>query len=213
MRRASCEHLSWVVSRNEIRITKEELGRCSWGQSTLQCSEEIKLLPKSYTRLISSLNRSLFAREMHLSATIQHSNMVMIIGATIEGELIILTELMETNLKTVLETHPSRKVMSSILQDVALTLNYLHLQLRTDPLVLRNVSSPNILLDSSTTTVWKEKLSDFGALNFDSTLASMSPGNPFYAAPETPTPSEQSPKMDVLSYGILIAEMILGNVP
>ena len=129
--------------------------------------------------LISPVNRSLFAREMHLSATIQHSNLVMFIGATIEGEPIFLTELMETNQKTVLETHPSRKVMSSILQDVALTLNYLHHQ-RPDPLVLRNVSSPNILLDSSTTTVWKEKLSDFGARNFDSTLASVSPDNPFY---------------------------------
>ena len=39
------------------------------------------------------------------------------------------------------------------------------------------------------------------------------PGNPIYAAPEASSPHQHSPKMDVYSYGILLLEMCLRELP
>ena len=38
-------------------------------------------------------------------------------------------------------------------------------------------------------------------------------GNPTYAAPEANSPSEQGPKMDVYSYGVLLLEMCTRKFP
>ena len=39
------------------------------------------------------------------------------------------------------------------------------------------------------------------------------PGSPAYAAPEADIPSQQSPKMDVYSYGVLLLEMCSQRFP
>ena len=44
-----------------------------------------------------------FSREIKMAAQICHPNLLQFIGATMEGELIILTELMPTSLRAVLE--------------------------------------------------------------------------------------------------------------
>ena len=38
-------------------------------------------------------------------------------------------------------------------------------------------------------------------------------GNPSYAAPEANDPSQQSPKMDIFSFGVLLMEMLTGEFP
>lgn len=39
------------------------------------------------------------------------------------------------------------------------------------------------------------------------------PGNPAYAAPEADTPANQSPKMDIFSFGVLLMEMVVRRLP
>ena len=56
--------------------------------------------------LVSQYNRQLFNREMHMAAHVCHPNLVQFIGASLEGEPIILTEIMTTSLRAVLEVVP-----------------------------------------------------------------------------------------------------------
>ena len=106
-------------------------------------------------------------------------------------EMIILMELMPTSLRRELEREympPSQ--VSSIGLDVARALNYLH-QMQPDPIIYRDISSANVFLEP----------------------LPMCPGNPTYAAPEASDPHMQSPKMDIFSFGILLIEMLTGELP
>ena len=157
-------------------------------------------------------------REMNIAALMRHPNILLFIGATLGQECVILTELMQTSLRAVLEEKEinklsmSRQEVSNIAMDVGKALNYLHL-MKPDAIIHRDVSSANVLLECSGTDVWKAKLSDFGSSNFARLVKTAGPGNFTYAAPESSDPELQSPKMDVFSYGILLLEMSHGYFP
>ena len=85
--------------------------------------------------------------------------------------------------------------------------------MRPDPIIHRDVSSANVLLEPIGSGNWKAKVSDYGSANFLSKVITMGPGNASYAAPESFNPKLQSPKMDVYSYGILLLEMATGQFP
>ncbi|KAL5509644.1 hypothetical protein EMCRGX_G005044 [Ephydatia muelleri] len=120
-------------------------------------------------------------------------------------------ELMPTNLRSIIVALPRDHVIT-IGMDVARGLNYLHL-MRPDPIIHRDVSSANVLLEPIGPGNWKAKVSDYGSANFLSKVITMGPGNASYAAPESFNPKLQSPKMDVYSYGILLLEMATGQFP
>ena len=42
---------------------------------------------------------------------------------------------------------------------------------------------------------------------------SVNPGNPVYSAPESSQPTQHTPAMDVYSYGVLLIEMIIRQLP
>ena len=70
---------------------------------------------------------------MSIAAKLRHPNLLLFIGATMEGELVILTELMPTSLRKELEKRElSREQVISIGQDVSCGLSYMH-QLETTP--------------------------------------------------------------------------------
>ena len=62
--------------------------------------------------ILSAHNVSLFKREMNMAARIRHPNLLQFIGATIRGELIILTELMPTNLRRELESRQENDIIA-----------------------------------------------------------------------------------------------------
>lgn len=205
----------WVIERSEIHLTDQELGRGGWATVNIALFRGTRVAAKSiHNQILSRHNRQLFMREMNMAARIRHPNLVQFIGATQEGEMIILTELMHTSVRKVLEDGSSMSVeqAKSISLDVARALNYLHL-MTPDPIIHRDISSANVLLEPTPNGGWKAKVTDYGSVNFLQSLRTVGPGNPTYAAPEANDPSLQSPKMDIFSFGILLIEMLTGELP
>ena len=204
----------WAVDREEIQLTGETLGRGGWAEVRVAKFRGAWVAAKClYGQIISHYNRGLFIREMNVAARIRHPNLLLFIGATLQGELTILTELMSTSLRALLEQGelPQRQLIS-IAYDVVKALNYLHL-MRPDPIIHRDVSSANVLLDQGHGNSWKAKLSDYGSVNFLRQVETVSPGNPTYAAPEANNPAQQSNKMDIFSFGVLLVEMCTARFP
>ena len=203
-----------VVNREEIQLTDQELGRGGWAVVRVAKFRGLRVAAKClHTLIVSDYNRQLFVREMSIAARVRHPNLVQFIGAMMEGEPIILTELMATSLRAVLERRPFNPAQTtSISLDVARALNYLHL-MHPDPIIHRDISSANVLLEPGPNNSWRAKVSDYGSANFLQQLRTAGPGNPTYAAPEADIPSQQSPKMDVYSYGVLLLEMCSRRFP
>ena len=204
----------WMVERGEIQLTQRELGRGGWAAVKVAEFRGLQVAAKClHAIIISDYNRQLFVREMSIAAKLRHPNLVQFIGATLEGEPVILTELMASSLRAVLERGPLEPAhITSVARDVARALNYLHLT-RPDPILHRDVSSANVLLNPGPGGRWLAKLSDYGSANFTRQVRTAGPGNPSYAAPEAAVPSQQSPKMDVFSFGVLLVEMATRRFP
>ena len=207
---------SWLVHRDEINLTEEELGRGGWGVVKVATFRGARIAAKClYGALNYGYWQNVFSREMNMAARIRHPNLLQFIGATLEGELIILTELMPTSLRAVLERAreplPHQEI-STIGLDVARALNYLHL-MRPTPLIHRDVSSANVLLELHPNDSWKAKVSDYGSVNLLQNLRTVGPGSPVYAAPEANIPPLQTPKMDIFSFGVLLVEMCTACFP
>ncbi|XP_041379043.1 seven transmembrane domain-containing tyrosine-protein kinase 1-like [Gigantopelta aegis] len=152
---------------------------------------------------------------MRLLHESRHPNLLQFVGATRVGTPIILSELMPTSLRKEIEKSLlTRPQIIKIAQDISAALNYLHLW-RPHPILHRDVSSPNVLLEPCGSGIWKGKLSDYGSANVVQSISANSvvPGNPFYSAPEAQFPEQHSPAMDVFSFGVLLMEMILRQPP
>ena len=207
----------WVVNKDEVTLTKEELGRGSYAVVTVGIFRGLRVAVKSlHTIIISNYNRGLFSREMSIASRVRHPNLVHFIGATKVDNPLILTELMSTSLyKKLQETELTNEQILSIAQDVALGLNYLHL-FKPQPIIHRDVSSPNVLLKPCTGPAgYEAKVADYGTakLQQGTSTGTVMPGNVAYAAPEAPIPDQHSPAMDVYSYSVLLMEMNLCSPP
>ena len=159
--------------------------------------------------MISDYNLHIFDREITVAARSRHPNLLQFIGATNEGVPLIDTEIMHTSLRKNLERGAvSSEQIISISIGVARGLNYLH-KTTPSPILHRDVSSANVLLNPLPSNQWLAKLSDFGSFNFMRESRTMNAGNPVYAAPEALDSSkgDHSPAMDVYSFGVLMHEM------
>ena len=205
----------WAVGREEIQFTGETLGKGGWAEVRVAKFRGVRLAAKClHSQIVSPYNRDLFIREMNVAARVRHPNLLLFVGATLQGELTILTELMPTNLRALLEQGrpPEHQQLVSLACDIARALNYLHL-MKPDSIIHRDVSSANVLLDHGGDNSWRAKLSDYGSVNFLRQLETVSPGNPTYAAPEANYPAQQSSKMDIFSFGVLLVEMCTARFP
>ena len=205
---------SWRVQSKEIQVIQEEpLGVGGWGEVRVAMFRGMKVAAKFiHEAIVSPHNIDLFIREMSMAACVRHPNLLLFIGASLEGNKpVIITELMPANLRNIIRTLLRDHVIS-VGTDVACALNYLHL-MNPDPIIHRDISSANVLLEPIGSGNWRAKVSDYGSANFVSMVTTIGPGNASYAAPESSNPNVQSPKMDVYSYGILLLEMATGQFP
>ena len=205
---------SWRVKRNEIQVLEEKpLGVGGWGEVRVAMFRGVKVAAKFiHEAIISPHNIGLFIREMNIAACVRHPNLLLFIGASLDdNKPVIITELLAANLRSIILAL-SRDHVISIGTDVACALNYLH-QMKPDPIIHRDVSSANVLLEPIGLGNWRAKVSDYGSANFVSMVTTTGPGNACYAAPESSNPKLQSAKMDVYSYGVLLLEMATGQFP
>ena len=204
---------SWVLERREIIMTEVVLGKGGWGEVKVAVFRGLKVAAKClYEVIISPYNIEIFCREMNIASKIRHPNLLQFIGATTEGNPMILTELMPTSLRKELETGGlAYPAILSISLDVACALNYLHL-FKPHPILHRDVSSANVLLQPMGGT-WRAKVSDYGTVSLQPLARTCNPGNPVYSAPESPYPNQHSTAMDVFSFGVLLIEMAVCQFP
>lgn len=112
----------WVMQRGEIQLTNEQLGTGGWATVKVALFRGQCIAAKSlHNQIISPHNIQLFTREMNMAARARHPNLLQFIGATMDNNPIILTELMPTSLRHVLEQgNPlTRRQIISIACDVA----------------------------------------------------------------------------------------------
>ena len=217
IQRSEHKDQQWLVSRHEIRLTKEKLGKGGWAKVQVAEFRGIKVAAKKlYKELQSPFYHNAFVREMNMAARVRHPNLVQFIGACMDEEMIILLELMPTSLRKYLAdcapARPSACFCTSVCMDVAKALNYLHL-MQPDPIVHRDISCANVLLEPLPGDQWRAKVTDYGSVNLQSQLETRNPGNPVYSAPESGDKSQQSPQMDIFSFGILMITMWTAEFP
>ncbi|CAH3027817.1 unnamed protein product [Porites evermanni] len=207
------ETCDWVISRNEIHMTENCLGRGGWGTvnegTYCGCTVAVKQI---HDLILSPHNRLLFEREMNIASACRHPCLLQFIGATNdEGTPLFVTELMEMSLRALLaQRQLSETEITVISLDVARALNYLH-QKKPHPIIHRDVSSANVLLWRQGDQ-WRGKVSDYGTANFMQQTMTVAPGAMIYSSPEALTPN-QTMKVDVYSFGVLLCEMCIRELP
>ena len=95
----------WIIARHEIRMTDKYLGRGGWGivyeGVYCGCAVAVKQI---HDLILSPHNIRLFNREMEIASKCHHPHLLQFIGATNDEESpLFVTELMENNLRTLLE--------------------------------------------------------------------------------------------------------------
>ena len=217
IKRAGDGDRPWLVRRAEIHMTSEKLGGGGWGEVKVAEFRGVRVAAKVlFRQLQSPYYHNIFIREMNMASRVRHPNLVQFIGASMDTEKVILMELMPTSLRQHLADNapsiPSTAFRCSVSLDVARALNYLHL-MQPDPIIHRDISSANVLLEPLPNHLWRAKVTDYGSVNLQNQLTTKNPGNPVYSAPESCDPSMQTTKMDIFSFGVLLVEMCTAQFP
>ncbi len=205
----------WVVRREDIELTGPEIGRGGWATVSVAKFRGVHVAVKGiHNQIVSRCNEDLFRREMQIVSRLRHPNLVQFIGATIQGDMMILMELMPTSLRRQIETDEyfTPKLVKQVSLDIVKALNYLH-QMKPDPMIHRDISSANVLLEPLLPPkLWKAKITDYGSVNLVRQLHTENPGSLAYSTPEAGTPNQQTTKMDIYSFGVLMLEMLTGQL-
>ena len=206
----------WVVSRDEVHLSNTILGTGGWGYVTVATYRGRRVAAKFLHRAIASHhNQKQFEKEIRMSARCRHRNLLEFIGAVPDHPAIILTEIMDTNLRDALaDRRATPNHIHPISMDVAQGLLYLH-SIQPHPLIHRDVSAPNVLLKADGNG-WIAKLSDLGSSQFAHIAQTKVPGAAIYSAPEVlkeDSALQQTVKIDIYSYGVLLIEMLTREMP
>ena len=213
----------WRVSPEEVQVNQHEiLGGGAWGYVAKgKFRGQIVAVKCVYPSILQPTTVNRIHREISTMAQVHHPNLVLFIAAVLDDRTgpMIITEILDTNLCTAYEENRLSSSKVQIFQDIASALNYLHLH--REPIIHRDVSTPNVLLQAVANNMWKAKLSDFGSANWVRYATTPGEGAIIYTAPEafpqpptSPTPPPpQTPKIDVYSYGVLLTEVVTKELP
>ena len=181
----------WVISRDEIEMTDNLLGRGAWASvyEGVYCGCPVAV-KQIHDLILSDYNIRLFEREMSIASKCRHPHLLQFVGATNDQESpLFVTELMMTSLRDLLQERQLLVQEIYVLcLDIARALNYLH-QKKPVPIIHRDVSSANVLLWRQGDQ-WRGKVSDYGTANFMQQTMTVGPGAMIYSAPESSTPNQ-----------------------
>ena len=215
---------SWNIARADLQnIDRKEIDSGAWGVVySASFRGEKGAIKTAHRAIFHESTVDLLKREVTIMSGVQHPNLVRFIGAVWDEAVerktdtpIIISELMDMNLRTAYKKKNLASCPISIFRDVAYALHYLH----SLYIIHRDVSAPNILISFSPLVA---KVSDFGSANMIKQSKTTGPGAVVYSAPEmfvntglfasSPAP-KQTDKVDVYSYGILLLEVAAKEMP
>ncbi|XP_038983734.1 probable LRR receptor-like serine/threonine-protein kinase At1g56140 [Phoenix dactylifera] len=193
---------------------KNQLGRGGFGpvyQGKLVDGRMIAVKQLSLEK--SQQGESEFLAEVRMLTSIQHKNLVRLIGCCSEGaqRLLVYEYMKNGSLDSLIygncKTFLNWKMRFQIILGIARGLQYLHEDSNLR-IVHRDIKASNILLDDK----FQPKISDFGLARFfpeDQTyLSTTIAGTLGYTAPEYAIRGELSEKADIYSFGVLALEII-----
>ncbi|XP_024041159.1 probable leucine-rich repeat receptor-like protein kinase At1g35710 isoform X1 [Citrus clementina] len=176
----------------------------------------LKKLHRSETEELASLES--FRNEARLLSQIRHRNIVKLYGFCLHRKcMFLIYEYIEMgSLFCVLRIDEEAIGLDwakrvNIVKGMAHALSYLHHHC-TPPIVHRDISSNNILLNSELEAF----VADFGVarlLNFDSSNRTLLAGTYGYIAPELAYTMIVTEKSDVYSFGVVALEVLMGKHP
>ena len=213
----------WRVSAEEVQVDQGvTLGRGAWGYVTRGTFRGQQVaVKKVYPEILKPHTMGRIRREISTMAQVRHPNLVLFIAAVLDDRTgpMIITEILDTSLRTAYKENRLGSNKLRVFRDVASALNYLHLH--REPIIHRDVSTANVLLEAVANNVWKAKLSDFGSANLVRFATTPGEGAIIYTAPEAfplhprsrTTPPPQTPKIDVYSYGVLVGGVVTQELP
>ena len=213
------------LARQEVQVLSE-IGRGAWGTVAKGKFRGQPVAVKwPHPAIVNEHTIERLRREVQIMAQVQHPNLLHFIGAVFDNQLplqppLIVTELLDMNLRMAYENKRlTRSSKIPIFREVAYALHYLHEH--QEPIIHRDVSAPNVLMEELPYGMWRAKVSDFGSANLARLAQTMGEGAIIYAAPETvpqtrdfhSPPPPQTTKIDVYSYGVLLCEVITSQLP
>jgi serine/threonine protein kinase len=170
----------------------------------------VKILKEQHSESAKILHS--FAKEICIHSQVRHPHVLFVFGGSVKpGKMCLVTELMETSLRTAMDVQPvafTPQIEVDIARTIALGLNHLH----SLKILHRDVKSANVLLDSK----WLPKLADFGLARIKEASAdsmTMGIGTPAYMAPEMFTSSKYTSAVDWFAFGMVIWELITKDHP
>ncbi|XP_028751418.1 putative serine/threonine-protein kinase [Neltuma alba] len=154
-----------------------------------------------------------FLAEVRLITSIQHKNLVRLLGCCIDGpQRILVYEYMKNRSLDLILNADNNQFLDwstrfQIILGIARALQYLHEDSHMR-IVHRDIKASNILLDDK----FHPKIGDFGLARFfpedQDCLSTQFAGTLGYTAPEYATRGELSEKVDIYSFGVLLLEII-----
>ena len=207
-----------IVSFMEVDLAAVKFQEGKWGYSIEGVFRGKKVTAK-YISKESLVRFSIDEIHKHITsvANLHHPNIVLFIAVAMDAPvgMMILTELQRCTLKQAYMIGLLRSEKLPVMLDVALALNFLHLQ--SKPIVHDNLSSNTVVVEEAGNGKWRAKLLDIGVSTPSMVTSGPDERPPVYLAPENRelglAKEFLPPSSDVYSYGILLSEVALNSLP